>query len=585
MSRLLLSLALSAVAPLAFAASPNVVVNLADDLGWGDLSGSGNTTVNTPRIDSLATDGATFERFFVQPVCSPTRAEFLTGRYHPRGGVRGVTSGGERLNLNETTIADSFKKAGYATGCFGKWHNGSQMPYHPNGCGFDEFFGFTHGHLAHYSDSTDLDHNGKPATGKGYLPDELTTRATDWFGTQAKAGKPFFAFLAFNTPHSPMQVPDKYWDRFKAAELKQKGKPAENLDHTRAALAMTENLDDNVGRVLDALKANKLDANTLVLFFSDNGPNGPRWVGTMKGQKGSTDDGGVRSVLHVRWNGTIKRGTVVKPVAGAIDLRPTLLALCGVTNVGAKRLDGLDLSKQLLAADPPAVPERYLVQSWNGKHSVRSDRFRLDAAGKLFDMTADPSQTTDVSAKEPTMLKAHQDALAAWKADVLADLPAKDERPFPVGHADRTELPARDGVPVGGVKRSANAPNSSYFTNWTKPADALTWHVELPEAGDYELIVQYTCGKADVGSTLEAKLGAATWTGKIEKAADPPLVGKEADRVVRQGESYTKPFAVVSLGVVGVVKGTSTLTLRATDIPGGQVADVRGVELIRRKAK
>ncbi len=582
MSRVALALALLAcsVSP---ATTPNVVVILADDLGWGDLSGSGNTNLKTPHIDSLATDGATFERFFVQPVCSPTRAEFLTGRYHTRGGVRDVTSGGERLDLDETTIAECFKKAGYATACFGKWHNGSQHPYHPTARGFDEFFGFTHGHLAHYFDSTDLDHNGQPATGKGYLPDEIAGRAIDWFGTQAKAGKPFLAYLAFNTPHSPMQVPDEYWDRFKSADLKRKGRPAENLDHTRAALAMTENLDDNVGRVLDALKKLKLDANTLVLFFSDNGPNGARWVGGMKGQKGSTDDGGVRSVLHVRWNGAVKPGTVVKPVAGAIDLMPTLLGLCGVKNAGTKRLDGVDLSKQLLDANPPAVPERFLIQTWNGKHSVRSDRYRLDATGKLFDTTADPGQATDVSAKEPGVLQKHQDALAGWKKDALAELPATDERPFPVGHTDRTELPARDGVMTGGIKRSAAAPNSSYFTNWTKADDSVAWYVELPEAGDYELIVQYTCAKADVGSTLHAKLGASKWTGKIEKAADPQTVGKEADRVPRQGESYTKPFAAVSLGVAGVAKGSSMLTLTASDVKGAHVADVRGVVLVRKR--
>jgi arylsulfatase A-like enzyme len=582
MSRSAFALALLACSVVS-AAPPNVVVILADDLGWGDLSGSGNTNLKTPHIDSLATDGATFERFFVQPVCSPTRAEFLTGRSHVRGGVRGVTSGGERLDLDETTLADCFKKAGYATACFGKWHNGSQHPYHPTARGFDEFFGFTHGHLAHYFDSTDLDHNGQPATGNGYLPDEIAGRAIDWFGTRAKAGKPFFAYLAFNTPHSPMQVPDRYWDRFKAAELKRKGRPAENVDHTRAALAMTENLDDNVGRVLDALKKQKLDANTLVLFFSDNGPNGARWVGGMKGQKGSTDDGGVRSVLHVRWNGAIKPGTVVKPVAGAIDLMPTLLGLCGVKNVGKKTFDGIDLSRQLLDANPPAVPERFLIQTWNGKHSVRSDRYRLDATGKLFDMTADPGQTSDLSAKEPVVLKKHQDALAAWKEDVLAELPAKDDRPHPVGFTARTELPARDGVGVGGVKRSASAPNSSYFTHWAKADDAMTWQVEVREAGEYELIVQYTCAKADVGSTLVAKLGDAAWAGKVEMAADPPPVGKEADRVVRQGESYTKPFAALSLGVARVAKGTGTLTLSAKDIRGAQVADVRGVELVRKR--
>src|SRR5688572_22381242 len=125
---------------------PNIVVILTDDQGWGDLSVHGNANLSTPNIDSLARDGALFERFFVCSVCAPTRAEFLTGRYHARGGVRGVSTGQERLNLDEKTLADAFKAAGYATGAFGKWHNGSQWPYHPNARGFDEYYGFTSGH-------------------------------------------------------------------------------------------------------------------------------------------------------------------------------------------------------------------------------------------------------------------------------------------------------------------------------------------------------------------------------------------------------------------------------------------------------
>jgi arylsulfatase A-like enzyme len=127
----------------ATAAKPNVVVFLADDAGWGDYGANGNTTVRTPNIDSIASGGVTVDRFFVCPVCAPTRAEFLTGRYHPRGGVYGVSTGQERLDPEVKTIADCFKGAGYATGCFGKWHNGSQWPYHPLARGFDEYFGHT----------------------------------------------------------------------------------------------------------------------------------------------------------------------------------------------------------------------------------------------------------------------------------------------------------------------------------------------------------------------------------------------------------------------------------------------------------
>ena len=129
---------------------PNIVILLSDDQGWGDLSVSGNTNLHTPNIDKIAKSGALFDRFYVQPVCSPTRAELLTGRYHPRMGVRSTSEGGERFNLDETTLADAFKKAGYATAAFGKWHSGMQYPYHPNGRGFEEFYGYCSGHWGDY---------------------------------------------------------------------------------------------------------------------------------------------------------------------------------------------------------------------------------------------------------------------------------------------------------------------------------------------------------------------------------------------------------------------------------------------------
>ena len=161
------------------ARQPNLVIFLADDQGWGDLSISGNTNLNTPNIDSLAREGTTLQNFYVCAVCAPTRAEFLTGRYYPRTGVSGVSRGQERLNPDETTITDAFKANGYVTGAFGKWHNGTQPPYHPNYRGFDEFYGFTSGHWGHYF-SPPLDHNGKKVRGNGYVVDDFTDRAIEF---------------------------------------------------------------------------------------------------------------------------------------------------------------------------------------------------------------------------------------------------------------------------------------------------------------------------------------------------------------------------------------------------------------------
>lgn len=571
---------LAASAAIAADRKPNVVVVLADDQGWGDLGVTGNTDLKTPHIDSLARDGALFERFFVQPVCSPTRAEFLTGRYHPRGGVWNVSTGGERLDLDEKTIADAFKAAGYATGCFGKWHNGTQYPYHPNGRGFGEYYGFTSGHWGEYFDPP-LDHNGKPVRGTGYITDDLTDHATAFIETHRD--RPFFCYLAYNTPHSPMQVPDRFYDRFKDATLKLRSDnpKKEDLAHTRAALAMVENVDWNVGRVLAKLGELKLAGDTVVLYFSDNGPNGWRWNGGMRGRKGSTDEGGVRSPLLVRWPGQVKPGTKVSQIAGAIDLLPTLTELAGVKRVGDKPLDGRSLTP-LLLGKPTEWPDRMLFAHWNGRVSARTQRHRLDDAGRLYDMTADPGQTRDISGEQKVVAENLSRAVSDWRKELLAGF-KKDGRPFPVGYKEfpTTTLPARDGVPHGNVRRSAAAPNCSFFTNWTARDDRIAWDVEVVADGRFEVEVHYTCPKEHAGSTVELSFGGATVSGAVAPAHDPPLRGKEHDRAPRGAESYVKDFKPLRLGTVTLTKGRGPLTLRATDIPGKQVMDVRAVTLTR----
>jgi hypothetical protein len=386
-----------------------------------------------------------------------------------------------------------------------------------------------------------------------------------------------------------MQVPGAYWKRFESAALKLTGGKGEDVAHTRAALAMCENLDANVGRVLAALRERKLDRDTVVVYFSDNGPNGARWNGGMKGHKGSTDEGGVRSPLHVRWPGKVRPGTVVTPVAAAIDLYPTLIDLAGVARAGDKPFDGISLAPWLLGKGGPA-PERVLFQHWAGRVSGRDQRYRLDAAGRLFDLSADPGQTRDVAAAQPAVARRLRGAVERWTRDVLGQIAKPDDRPFPVGHAalPRAFLPARDGLPHGEVKRSAPAPNCSFFTGWATTKGSMTWDLEVAKAGRYEAVLHYTCAAADVGSAVELTLKGARWAGTVTPAHDPPLRGKEHDRVPRRGESYVKEFRPLSLGVVGVPAGRGVLALRATKVAGARVAgarvaDVRGVELILTK--
>ncbi|MBI2948822.1 MAG: arylsulfatase [Verrucomicrobia bacterium] len=557
---------------------PNIVVILADDQGWGDLSVNGNSNLATPNIDSLAKAGAIFDRFYVCPVCSPTRAEFLTGRYHPRGGVRGVSTGGERLDLDEKTIGEAFKAAGYATGAFGKWHNGTQWPYHPNARGFDEYYGFTSGHWGSYFDPP-LDQNGKPAQGKGFIIDDLTDHALE-FIEQNKA-RPFFCYVPFNTPHSPMQVPERFYQKFAKADLKLRSRDAgqEDLEFTRAALAMCENIDWNVGRILQRLDALKLADNTIVIYFSDNGPNSWRWNGGMKGRKGSTDEGGVRSPLLIRWPGRIPAGTRVLQIAAAIDLLPTLTDLAGIEVARRRPLDGVSL-KPLLMGTAKEWPDRMIFSHWSGRVSVRTQRYRLDPAGKLFDMQADPSQDRDIANAQPEVAARLSKAVDEWRREMLPGL-RNDDRPFTVGYREfpLTQLPARDGVPHGGVRRSANAPNCSFFQNWTRPEDRITWDVEVATAGRYEAVLDYTCPQADVGSTVELSFNGSRIEGVVSKANDPPLRGEEHDRVPRRGESYVKDFNPLRLGVIELKAGRGLLTLSALNVPGKQVMEVRAIHL------
>src|SRR5262245_21570995 len=179
---------------------PNLVLIVADDMGWGDVRSHGNDRLDTPVLDRLAADGARFDRFFVSPVCAPTRASLLTGRYHPRTGVAWVTRGLETMRSEELTLAEVLRDAGYATGCFGKWHNGAHYPHNPGGQGFDEFLGFCAGHWNNYFDTT-LEHNGTPIKTNGYITDVLTDAAIAFIENQR--GRPFFCYVPYNAPHGP----------------------------------------------------------------------------------------------------------------------------------------------------------------------------------------------------------------------------------------------------------------------------------------------------------------------------------------------------------------------------------------------
>ncbi|MEY3563591.1 MAG: hypothetical protein RLZZ294_1597 [Bacteroidota bacterium] len=565
MKNFIIALLLAFLSFETFSQQPNVLIIIADDQGWGDLGFTGNKTAHTPNLDKLAKSGTILDRFYVSPVCSPTRAEILTGRYHVRTGVSGTSTGRVRLDLDETTIAEAFKHNGYQTALFGKWHNGGQAPYHPNCRGIDEFYGFCSGHWGNYFNPI-LEHNGEVLKGKGFMTDDLTDHAIEYINKQQD--QPFFMIMALNTPHSPMQVPDAFWNRYKNKSIQQKGSipEKEDIQHTRAALALNENIDENIGRVIATLEKNNQLNNTIIIYFSDNGPNGNRYNGGMKGIKGSTDEGGVRVPFIISWKNNIKNGRTLPQIAANIDLFPTLIELAGLHWKNPKPFDGISL-KNILMDTNPSMPNRIIPSFWANETSVRSQKFRLSNKDELYDMVNDPNQTKNVATEFPTEYRELKSWKDKWLQDVRTELPAQDLRPLMVGNKKMplTNLPAAEGEPKGNIIRSSKHPNDSYFLGWKSSADKITWNVEVEDDGVFEVSVFYACSEKNIGTELEMKFNDASISKTISTPNNVPVMGMENDKVERD-ESYVKDFKPMKLGNVELKKGKGLLELSSKNL-------------------
>ena len=560
---------------------PNVILIMTDDQGWGDIHSHGNNTIDTPVIDKLAADGARFERFYVCPVCAPTRASLLTGRYHLRTGTHGVTRGYENMRSEEVTIAEALKQVGYATGCFGKWHNGAHYPYHPNGQGYDEFLGFCCGHWNNYFDTT-LERNGRPTKTKGYISDVLTDAAIRFI--EKNKDKSFFCYVPYNAPHSPFQVPDRYFDKYKARGFD---------DTTACVYGMCENLDDNIGRILKLLDRLKLSDNTIVLFLTDNGPNTNRYNGDMKGRKASTNEGGIRVPLFIRWPGHIKPGTSISHIAAHIDLFATIIELCDIPMPKTLPQDGLSLVP-LLKGKPESWPDRMIFtfrtprgQTDNILGSVRTQRWRAVKEIKqweLYDMLNDPGQNKDVTIKYPKVTKK---LIAAYEA-MVRDVTMAGFEPLPIqigypqwpivtlpGHEAFLEPSSKQGISYKGTSGWAN----DYVTNWTSTEAYPWWPVEVVKAGRYEVTLMYVCAKENVGVKVLVEIGDESVGGVVSKSHDPEPI-PSPDRVPR-GEVFEKIWAPLNLGTVVLSKGQTKLVVKATDIPGNAAFDLKAVQLQR----
>ncbi len=409
---------------------PNVIVILADDLGYCDTELYGCDTIPTPNLRRIADGGTTFTNGYVtNPVCSPSRAGLLTGCYQQRFGFEFNTGPLTRdwsqqlgLPVAEVTLADAMKTAGYTTGMVGKWHIGTRPQFHPLERGFDEFFGFTPG-ANDYIDPTrpDVRETGRGGAkakkgtwkGRGHrpimrgtTPVEEEDYLTDAFSREAVAfikkhkSKPFFLYLPYNAPHTPLQTTLKYYDRF----------PHIEEEHKRIYAAMVSAMDDGVGDILDALKESGIEDNTMIFFLSDNGcalytqacSNDPLRLGKI-----SQFEGGIRVPFCMKWPGHIPRGRTYDLPVSALDIFPTALAAAGGRMPTDRPRDGVDLIPYLNGSKS-SRPHETLFWRNGPNWAVRKGDWKLFAAGEhhwLYDLSGDMGEMKNMADKRPDMVK------------------------------------------------------------------------------------------------------------------------------------------------------------------------------------
>ncbi|MCU0725302.1 MAG: sulfatase-like hydrolase/transferase, partial [Planctomycetes bacterium] len=415
----LLLLSAAAIAGEPAKRPPNVVLILADDLGYADLGAQGGRDIKTPAIDSIATAGIRFTNGYVPcPVCAPTRAGLLTGRYPQRFGFE-HNPGNERsaspdfgIPAAEPILAERLKAAGYATGMVGKWHVGYRKELTPPSRGFDSFFGFLSG-------ANDYFPGGRPGRSpilRGSEPVEEGEYLTDAFAREAVAfidahhESPFFLYVPFNAVHAPLQAPDELRARFPEID-----------DPVRLTYAaMLAALDDAVGAILAALRRHGIEEDTFVVFLSDNGGPTPQTTSRndpLRGFKGQVYEGGVRIPFFIQWKGALPAGKVENRPVIALDLLPTVLAAAGVPVEGGPPLDGVDLLPYLRGQEA-GRPHDALFWRMGRQSAVRLSDLKLvvrDGVAELFDLATDVGEARDLSGERPEDVARLRKALADWE--------------------------------------------------------------------------------------------------------------------------------------------------------------------------
>lgn len=385
---------------------PNIILVLTDDQGWGDIGIHGNPHIQTPTLDRLAKNSVQLTDFYVSPVCAPTRASLMTGRYSLRTGVRDTYNGGAIMAAEEYTLAEMLKDNGYSTAIFGKWHLGDNYPTRPMDQGFEESLVHLGGGIGqpgdylnyHKGDSSYFNpvllKNGEPTPTNGYCSDVYTDAAIDFISNNN--ADPFFIYLSYNAPHTPLQLPQSYYDMYKDVDpssgfeedLKPEMSEADK-EAARKVYGMVTNIDDNIKRVMTTLNENKLADNTLVIFMTDNGPQQRRYIGGLRGKKGQVYQGGIKVPCYFHFPARFPADNTIDFPTAHIDILPTISALCGIDQPETTKVDGINLLDYCTKPDEQNQPDdRSLFFYWHRRNialyhnmAVQKGPYKLVANG------------------------------------------------------------------------------------------------------------------------------------------------------------------------------------------------------------
>jgi len=492
---------------------PNVILIMTDDQGIGDFGFTGNPYVKTPNLDMLASQSLNLTNFYVSPVCAPTRASLMTGRYYERTGVYDTYNGGAIMSDTEITMGEIFKENGYETGIFGKWHLGDNYPYRPSDQGFDVSVVHRAGGMGQPGDVMNyfagdssyfnpvLFENDQPVQTIGYCSDVFTEKTINFIhkNQEEKSGKPFFAYLAYNAPHTPLQVPEKYFNLYKDLQFKAdsfdvfdeavgKMTPLE-IDAARKVYGMVTNIDDNIGKLVKSLKEQGIYDQTILVFLTDNGPQQNRYKMGLRERKSSVFGGGIRVPCIIHYPEKFKEKQEMDLTVAHIDLLPSILDLCGI-NEPEHKIDGMSFFSE--EEDKLSrFQKRTLFFEWGRGFLIKYRNFaalkgnfklvgNTDYQSKvedfeLFDIKSDPKEKENVLKENIEIATALKNEMDAWYDEIISE--KNNHKIYPAFIGTSYENPVilnrndAKGTPVA----------------WTQDNVLNYWDVKALEDGIYDI--------------------------------------------------------------------------------------------------